>query len=129
MNSPAVRLIVAAVYWRSKASSNGFVARPCNVDHHAAIRGQSVTLHSDRAVPCGRHFQDVMIPLGLTLNILAVMKGGSVLRAGDVAVEIGIGCTRIFKTALDDDNAILGPDGHGAGLNDGLAGKAAPGGH
>jgi hypothetical protein len=57
------------------------------------------------------------------------VNGGVVLGVGDVAVEEGLGGAFIHETARDDDDALVIGDGHGAGLNHGLAGKIALGGH
>ena len=70
-----------------------------------------------------------MIPLGFTLEVFAGVNGGVVLAVGDVAVEKGLGGAYIDETARDDDDALPIGDRHGAGLNDGLAGEIALGGH
>ena len=52
-----------------------------------------------------------------------------VLGVGEVLVEEGLGGTCVHETARDDDDALAIGDRNRAGLNDGLAGKIAPGGN
>ncbi len=70
-----------------------------------------------------------MIPTGLALEVFASVNGGVVLAVGDVFVVEGLGSAFIDETTGDDDNAVPIGDGHGAGLNDGLAGEVALRGH
>src|ERR1017187_2460839 len=105
------------------------VLRPYDADHHGAIRGKGVAFESNRAGLRGRHLQNVVIPPGLALEVFAGMNRGVVLGVGDVAVEEGLGGAFIHETARDDDDAVPVGDRHGAGLDDGLAGKIALGGH
>jgi hypothetical protein len=77
----------------------------------------------------GRHFQDVVIPFSLALEVLAAVKRGAVLGVGDVAVKERLSGAFILETALDEDNAVPSADRYGAGLNNRLAGEIALGGH
>jgi hypothetical protein len=103
--------------------------RPFDADQHGAIRGEAVAFECNRAGLRGRNFQDVTIPLGFTLEVFAGVNRGVVFAVGDVAVEKGLGSACIHETARDDDDALPIGDRHGAGLNDGLAGEIALGGH
>ena len=105
------------------------VLRSFDADQHGAISDEGVAFESNRAGLRGRHLQDVMIPPGLTLEVFAGVDCGIVLAIGGVAVEEGLGRAFIYETARDDDDALPIGDRHGAGLNDGLAGKIALGGH
>jgi hypothetical protein len=107
----------------------GLVLGSLNADHHRAIRGKRVTFNGNRAGFGGRHLQDVVIPLGFTLEVFAAVNRGAVLGVGDVVVEEGLGCTCVYETGGDDDDSIPLVDRHGAGLNHGLAAKIALGGH
>src|SRR5437773_1430213 len=60
------------------------VAGPHDADRHSAIRGEGVTLHGNRAGLRGGHFQNVVIPPGLALEVLAAVNGGAMLAVGDV---------------------------------------------
>jgi hypothetical protein len=66
------------------------VLRPVDADHHGAIRGKSVAFESSHTGYRGRHFQDVVIPPGLTLDVFAAVNRRAVLTVGDVAVEEGL---------------------------------------
>jgi len=105
------------------------VLRPFDADQHCAISGKGIAFESNRAGLRGCHLQDVVIPTGLGLEVFAVVNRGVVLAVGDVAVEEGLGGAFIHETARDDDDAFTIGDRHSAGLNDGLAGKIALGGH
>ena len=70
-----------------------------------------------------------MIPSGLAFEVFASVNRGIVLGVSDVAVEVGLGGACVHETARDDDNALPVGDRHRAGLNHGLAGKIALGGH
>jgi len=63
------------------------------------------------------------------LEVLAVVNRGLVLAVCHVAVEEGLGGALINETSGDGDVTLPLVDRHGAGLNDGLACKIAPGGH
>jgi hypothetical protein len=108
---------------------NRLALRPFDADHHGPIRGESVALESNRARLCRRHLQDVVIPPGLALEVVAGVNRGVVLAVGDVAIEEGLGGAFIHKTAGHNDDALPIGDRHSAGLNHGLAGKIALGRH
>src|ERR1017187_8275262 len=57
------------------------------------------------------------------------MNGGVVFGVGHIAIEESLGGARIHKFARDGDDALVIVDGYGAGLQYGLAGKIALGGH
>jgi hypothetical protein len=105
--------------------------RPYDAYEHGAIRGKSVGFERNRAGlrTRVRHFQDVVIPPGLRLELFARVNRGIVLAVGNIAVEEGITGAFIFETSGDRDVTIPLVDCHGAGLNDGLAGKITLGGH
>jgi hypothetical protein len=105
------------------------VIRSFDADQHGAIRRQAVAFESNRSGLRGRHLQDVMIPPGLAFDVFAAVNRGVVLAVGDVAVEEGLGSTFIHEAARDNDDALPIGDRHRPGLNHGLAGKIAPGGH
>ena len=110
---------------------NRRVLRPYDADHHASIRGKRVGFERNGA---GlhirvRHFQDVVIPSGLRLELFAGVNRGAVGAVGKVAVEESVAGAFILETARDGDIAIPLVDCHGAGLNHRLAGKIALGGH
>jgi hypothetical protein len=103
--------------------------RPFDAYQHGAIGGKGVAFECNSAGLRGCHLQDVMIPLGFTLEVFAGVNGSVVLAVGDVVVEKGFGGACIHETARDDDDALPIGDRHGAGLNDGLAGEIAFGGY
>lgn len=70
-----------------------------------------------------------MIPLCFTLKVFAGVNSGVVLAVSDVAVEKRLGAACVHEIAKDDDDALPIGYRHGAGLNDGLAGEVAVGGH
>ena len=76
----------------------------------------------------GRHLQNIVIPPGLAFEVFAGVNRGVVLGVGEVAVEEGLGGAFIHEIARDGDDALPLVNRHGAGLNDGLAGKIALGG-
>jgi len=108
---------------------NRVVLRPCHADQHGAIRGQTVAFVCNGAGLRGCHLQDVMIPLGFTLEVFAGVNRGAVLAVGDVAVEERLSVAFIHEAARDRNVALPLVNRHSAGLNDALAGKIALGGH
>lgn len=107
------------------------VLRPYDAHQHCAIRGKSVAFNSNRArlrVRVG-HFQDVVIPLGLGLELFSRVNRGIVLAIGKVAIEESVTGSFILETPRYGDVTIPLVDCHGPGLNDGLAGEIALGGH
>jgi hypothetical protein len=103
--------------------------RPDDTNDHGAIRGQAVSFSGNCAGLRGDYLQDLMIPTGLALEIFASVNGGIVLAVADVVVKEGLGGAFIHETAGDDDDAVPICDGNSAGLNNGLAGEVALGGH
>jgi hypothetical protein len=112
-----------------KQEGDRLVLRPYDADHHAAIRGKRVRFERNHAGLCIRHLQDVVIPLRLGLEVFARVNRGIVFTVGNVAVEESVASAFILEIARDGDVTIPLVDCHGAGLNHGLAGKIALGGH
>jgi len=108
---------------------NRLVLRSYNADQHGAIRRKGVTFDGNRTVLRGRHLQHVMIPTGFALEVFTGVNRGVVIGVGDVAVEEGLGGAFIHEIARDGDDALPLVNRHSAGLNDGLTGKIASGGH
>src|SRR5579871_6805177 len=106
---------------------DGLALRPDDGDHHAGIRGKRVAFESNGAGFRRCHLQNVMIPFGLTLEVLAAVNCGIVLAASAVAVEESFSCTFVLETARDHDDALLIVDRHRASLEHGLAGEIALG--
>jgi hypothetical protein len=105
------------------------VARAYHVDKEGAIRGEGVTFDGTRAGLRCCDLQDVVIPSGLGLKVLARVNRVIVLAAGTMPIEKGLIGAFIHKTARDDDNAVLVVNRHGSSLNDGLTSEVALGRH
>jgi hypothetical protein len=108
--------------------SDRLAIRPDNVGLHRSIGGEAVVFDGDGAGYGGDHLQDVVIPFGLGLKVLAGMDGAVVFVADIIAIKVRLGGARVHKAAGDDDDAVpVATNAHSAGLNDGLTGKIALG--
>src|SRR5665213_1250709 len=82
-----------------KDEGDRLVLRPVDADLHGAIRRKCIAFESHGAGLRGGHLQDVVIPLGLGLEVLAAMNRRTVLAvAGAVVIEEGLGDAFIFET-------------------------------
>jgi len=104
---------------------NWRVLRPYDADQHGAIRAKRIAFTRNRARLRSRHFKNVVVPFGLTLEIFAGVNRGTVVRVRHVAIEEGLVGAFIHETARDRDDALPIVDCHGAGLNHGLAREIA----
>src|SRR5208283_5488327 len=77
------------------------VVRPDDADHHGAIRGKGVAFECNRARLRGRHLQNVVIPPGLTLEVLAGVNRGVALTVREVPVKESLGGAFVYETARD----------------------------
>jgi hypothetical protein len=68
--------------------------RPYDTGRHAAIGGERVAFDSHGAGLRRDHLEDVMIPLGLALEVFAAVNRGAVLAVRQVFVEERIGGAR-----------------------------------
>ena len=106
---------------------NRLARRRYDADHHGSILGQGVALKRHCAGVRGGHFQDVVIPLRLGLEI-AGFDCRAVLAVGSaVAVKGRLRGALIYEIACDDDHTPVVINAHGAGLNHGLASEIALG--
>jgi hypothetical protein len=82
---PAVRLLAL------ENEGDRLLLRPDDADGHGAVRGKGIAFDGSRAGLRGRHLQNVVIPLGLGLEVFAGVNGRAVLTAGTVALEERLG--------------------------------------
>jgi len=129
ITSPLKNVVLSVGLLALKNQANRLVIWLYNADYHAAIRGESVGFERNRPglVIRIRHFQDVMIPPGLRLELFSRVNRGIVLAIGYVAVEESVAGSLVFETARHRDVSIPLVDCHRAGLNDRLARKIALG--
>src|SRR6185295_10983602 len=102
------------------------VIRALDADRHRTVLCKGVALQGHSAGLRGGHLQDVVIPLGLGLEVLAgVNRGAAPAVRGAIAIKDGLGSAFIHEAAGDHDDAVVIANGHGPGLNHGLPGKFA----
>jgi len=96
------------------------VVGPHNFDNHGAITGKTITFERYAARLRRRHFEDVVIPLGFRLQVLAAVDRGIVLGSGAVVVEECLLVPFVDETTSNDNHSLMVANGHRARLNDGL---------